>query len=88
MSKNPQGICPKCMEDSYDEERLNKSIEEYVTSLDEELKAEDTEYRRRLRFCAACECRMGITCSQCGCFIQARAAKKRMHCPYPAGQKW
>lgn len=79
--------CPVCAEKHRiaDEEAL---LKEYVDSLSEDLRTDEREYERRLAFCSACERRTGNLCAECGCFVRARAAKKGMRCPHPAGGRW
>ena len=79
--------CPVCEEKRRiaDEEAL---LKEYVASLPEEMRTEPEEYAKRLVICQNCDARVGNLCSLCGCFVRARAAKRQMKCPHPAGRKW
>ena len=79
--------CPVCEEKRRiaDEEKL---LKEYVASLPEEMRTESEEYARRRAACAECDRRAENLCAECGCFVRARAAKKNMRCPHPAGRKW
>ena len=79
--------CPVCEEKKRvaDEEKL---LKEYVASLPEEMRTSAEEYAKRLEICQNCEAKSGNLCSLCGCFVRARAAKKNMRCPHPAGRKW
>ena len=62
--------------------------EHIVASLPEEMRTSAEEYAKRLEICQNCEAKAGNLCSLCGCFVRARAAKKNMRCPHPAGRKW
>ena len=56
-------------------------VREYIDSLSEEQRADETLYQARLHLCKECtELRNG-TCVLCGCYVEMRAAKKRMNCP-------
>ena len=39
------------------------------------------EYEKRLLVCRACRYLQNGLCTACGCFAEARAAKRRLHCP-------
>ena len=60
---------------------LYEVIAEYVATLPEETKAEELMYRERLAVCEACPRLMNGTCTLCGCYVEARAAKKALACP-------
>lgn len=82
-------VCRKCIEENVDVRDLVKHLDEYVDSLPEHIRTSPTEYARRLAICAGCERRAGINCTLCGCYIQARAAKRKLECPNDrGGPKW
>lgn len=82
-------ICRRCIENDVSAEQLAEYLDGYVNSLPEDMRAEADIYEERLHICEACEKRIALTCTLCGCYIQARAAKKNMHCPYDkGGAKW
>ena len=58
-----------------------ETVYRYIESLPAEEKTGPEEYRKRLGVCAACRYLRDGLCTACGCFAEARAAKKRMHCP-------
>lgn len=66
---------------------MQLTVAEYVASLPEEQKAPDDVYRARLNVCVTCDALRDGTCGLCGCYVEARAAKRGMRCPaVPA--KW
>lgn len=70
-----------------DEGELQKLIAERIALLPPEEKAEDALQKQRLSVCQACDSLNNGTCGLCGCYVELRAAKVRMHCPcVPA--KW
>lgn len=82
-------VCRKCLEEDVDIRDLVKHLDEYVNTLPEHIRTSPEEYARRLAICAECDRRAGINCMLCGCYIQARAAKRMMQCPNDrGGPKW
>lgn len=60
---------------------MHVSVAEYIALLDAEEKADEAEYGRRLAVCRECDRLRDGTCSLCGCYVEARAAKARLRCP-------
>lgn len=87
---SPEGRkpCRRCLDDQNSIEKFNKTIEEYIGSLDAAQKVGEDRYKERLAFCEVCEKRVGVTCSLCGCFVAVRAVRATMHCPDTQGRKW
>ena len=82
-------ICRKCIEEDVSSEKLAEYLDGYVNSLPDDMRAAPDVYEKRLQICEACEKRIVFTCTLCGCYIQARAAKKKLECPYDkGGPKW
>ena len=83
-----QRICYRCLlEEVSGEAELKQLIAERVAALPDELRADQTEYTSRLQCCKACDALRSGMCSLCGCYVELRAAKRKMHCPaLPA--KW
>lgn len=81
-------FCRKCLEEAYDTGLLKQTISEYIAGLDDARKVGEQLYQKRLSCCEACDKRVGITCSICGCFVEVRSVKVNMHCPDPEGGKW
>ena len=59
---------------------LGKIVADYVDSLPEDAKASEEVYRRRLAACEACPRLADGMCLDCGCYVEARAAKAQMKC--------
>ena len=81
-------LCRRCLDMRVPEGELIAYLDRYVSELSEEERVDDTTYHTRLTLCAACDFRTDATCRLCGCYVQARAAKKRMGCPLPGDAKW
>lgn len=66
---------------------LGRIVAEYVDTLPEEARVPEEVYRRRLTACEACDRLADGMCLDCGCYVEARAAKAGLRCPgVPA--KW
>ena len=84
-----RALCRRClMEEAIDQAKLAEDLDQYAASLPEEIRADEAVYQRRIALCAQCPERFEFTCRRCGCYIQARAAKRRMRCPLPGGPLW
>ncbi len=60
---------------------LGQVVADYVALLREEEKTPPDAYRARLNACLKCEKLRDGTCALCGCYVEARAAKRGMGCP-------
>lgn len=60
---------------------LGKIVADYVDSLPDDARVPEEVYRRRLAACEACNRLADGMCLDCGCYVEARAAKARMKCP-------
>lgn len=76
-SKKP---CTRCHLDDM-MKNTGAELEKYISSMSDEIKVKDDEYKKRLSFCESCEHLLNGVCSLCGCFVKARAAKKALSCP-------
>lgn len=76
-----QRYCRKCLLREMDEEEYFTNLYEYIANLDEDLKVDDQEYKRRLSFCRECENLWNGMCRICGCYVELRAAMKKNSCP-------
>lgn len=77
-------ICKKCLIGQQAEEYLEmiRKGREFVSPRE---RTPDEEYDQRIALCEACEYLSGPTCRACGCYVELRALKKSVHCPY---KKW
>ena len=81
-------LCRKCLPHEVDEQNLRAYLDGYAASLPPETRVPEGEYARRLALCEDCPHRIQFTCTQCGCYIQARAAKRIQKCPLPGRPLW
>ena len=81
-------LCRRRAAQELPEPELLRYLDEYVSSLPQAMRASDETYARRLAACAVCQHRTRYTCTLCGCYVQARAAKRAMACPLPGTPRW
>lgn len=60
---------------------MAESVQAYIDSLPEEIRTDDAERRTRLDLCMQCPQLIDGTCRLCGCYVEARSAKRTVHCP-------
>ncbi|MBR5091369.1 MAG: hypothetical protein IK093_18245 [Ruminiclostridium sp.] len=80
-------ICKRCLLEQLGETGLLRSLEELKAAMPPEDKTDNAEYERRLAVCRECDELNSGTCMKCGCYVEFRALKKRMHCPHE-NRKW
>lgn len=75
-------FCRRCLlEDMSSEAELLRSIEELISLLPPEKRADDATRAQRLSMCRECDHLRSGTCLLCGCFVELRTAKAHMACP-------
>ena len=80
-------VCRRCLLDSIFEEDEYRNMQEYINSIDNYIKTDENEYRRRLDLCMKCDNLINGMCRICGCFVEVRAAVKKNYCP-DIEKKW
>ena len=83
-------ICRRCLlrDMQGKEAEYYESVLKYRKTLDEITGVSDTVYEERLTVCIACDALQNGTCFHCGCFVEMRAALRKMRCPDPNGDRW
>lgn len=67
---------------------LENEVRRFIGQLESTEKVDDATYTYRLEKCMSCKkCHSGI-CMVCGCVVAARAAKRKMDCPWPDSRMW
>ena len=85
----PRRFCPRCpVTEEAEDSALDAVLTDYVDTLPEAQRAAAPVYAARLALCQACPHRIQHTCTLCGCYVRARAAKKHMRCPLPGAPRW
>jgi hypothetical protein len=80
--------CKKCLLYESAEADMLESIKEKVSNLSYEEKADDELYNNRLAFCKQCDNLISGVCMKCGCYVEFRAAFKKMKCPDASHRMW
>ncbi len=74
--------CIRCLLSELPDERaLSEIIRERIAQMPESERATEAERQRRLSRCRACGKLNRGTCAACGCYVELRAARRRMSCP-------
>ncbi|MBQ3079969.1 MAG: hypothetical protein IJC48_08250 [Clostridia bacterium] len=76
------------MLENMDQADIIRHLDSYVADLPKDVRANEDEYQKRLTLCASCEYLLNAACRLCGCYVQARAAKKNQRCPIAKHPKW
>lgn len=71
----------KCLLKEAGEQELAQSIAEYISTLREDIKADEGLYQKRLEICRGCGSLLNGTCLKCGCYVEMRAAVIGNCCP-------
>ena len=74
--------CVRCLLKDFDRDAYFKNLYDYIDGLDEEIRAEETLYQKRLERCKQCDLLAEGMCRACGCFVELRAAIAKNGCPY------
>ena len=80
--------CKRCLLREAAEEQIWESIRERIETIPQKDKTEDELYRRRLEACQNCGHLLSGVCMKCGCYVEFRAAFRKMKCPNAADRKW
>jgi len=72
-------ICRRCLLFEHNAE-LALTVNEYINALPNKVRSDDKVYTTRLQVCKNCDYLINGMCRLCGCFVEARAAKKDSHC--------
>ena len=80
-------MCRRCLlEDMPSQAELAKSVRELIELMPEEQRALPEATQRRLSACRECDHLIEGMCALCGCYVELRAAKKKMRCPDVPGR--
>lgn len=77
--------CRKCLLDDLGEDEYFDKLREYIAAYPKEKSCADEEYKGRLDICRKCDKLTDGMCAECGCYVELRALKKGMYCPF---DKW
>ena len=71
----------RCLLAKSGQEDMARLVADYLSTLPEEQKVSDGIYHARLTLCESCNALNSGTCALCGCYVEARAAKRGLGCP-------
>lgn len=77
-------ICKKCLIGQQAEDYL-RMIEKSKAAIRPKDRTPDERYAQRIAVCESCEHLKGPTCMACGCYVELRALRSNVKCPY---RKW
>ena len=80
--------CKRCLLRESAENDTYENIRTRIDKLLDNEKADDALYQQRLDACRDCDHLISGICMKCGCYVEFRAAYKRMKCPNAADRKW
>ncbi len=70
------------------EEDTFSAVREKVAAIPTADKVDENCYQARLEACKTCDHLLSGVCMKCGCYVEFRAAWRRMKCPDVRGRKW
>lgn len=71
----------RCLLMASGQEDMARLVADYIATLPEESRVPEEVYQSRLTQCQQCEALHSGTCARCGCYVEARAAKRSLSCP-------
>ncbi len=80
--------CKRCLLREAAEDDTYASVMEKVEKIPAQDRAPEELYRKRLEACLSCGHLLSGVCMKCGCYVEFRAASKRMKCPDAAAKRW
>ncbi|MGN0522105.1 MAG: DUF6171 family protein [Eubacterium sp.] len=80
--------CKKCLLLEAGENAAFKTVSDYISNLDNSLKADENTYKSRLELCKKCDNLISGMCLKCGCYVEIRAILKNKACPDYDNRKW
>ena len=80
--------CKRCLLREAAQEDTFRDIQGQIEKLSAEEKTDEVCYQQRLETCRTCEHLLSGVCMKCGCYVEFRAAFKKMKCPNVKDRKW
>ncbi len=81
-------LCKKCLLLEAGETETYYTVRDYISTIDQELKADEDVYKQRLSLCRNCEFLISGMCRKCGCYAEVRAVFKDKQCADYDNRKW
>jgi hypothetical protein len=80
--------CRRCLLREAAEMNTLELIREKIAALPAADRVDDALYQTRLEACKTCDHLLAGTCLKCGCYVEFRAAHRRMKCPNTRDRRW
>lgn len=80
--------CKRCLLYEAGEKVTYKEICDYIATIDQKEKVDNTTYNERLKMCKQCDELISGMCRKCGCYVEIRAMLKTSECPDFDNKKW
>lgn len=80
--------CKRCLLREAAGEDTLALIREKIEAFPPSDRVDEECYRRRLEACMGCDHLLAGVCLKCGCYVEFRAALRKMKCPNAADRKW
>ncbi|MBQ4353773.1 MAG: hypothetical protein IJC71_02655 [Clostridia bacterium] len=80
--------CKRCLLREAAQDDTFRDIQTRIEKLSPGDKADEDLYRTRLDACRDCDHLISGICMKCGCYVEFRAAFRKMKCPNAADRKW
>ena len=77
--------CKRCLLYEMADKAAYQGVQDYIASLPEAERADESVYRSRLSLCKECDMLISGMCRKCGCYVEVRAYIGKSDCP---GGKW
>ena len=82
MNSTKKKPCIRCLIREMNQQEEYKKLQVYLDSFSEEIRADEEVYEQRLQQCKKCDSLNQGICIKCGCFVEARALRKKGDCPH------
>ncbi|MBP5652006.1 MAG: hypothetical protein J6X17_01120 [Lachnospiraceae bacterium] len=77
--------CRRCLLYETADKAAYESVQNYIASIPEAERADESVYRSRLSVCKECDMLISGMCRKCGCYVEVRAFVAGSDCP---GGRW
>ena len=80
--------CKRCLLREAAEEDTLAAIREKIAAIPVSDRMDESGYQARLEACKTCDQLLSGVCMKCGCYVEFRAAWRRMKCPNVRDRRW
>ena len=80
--------CRRCLLREAAENDVYESVRASVERVPPRDRTGEELYRARLEACRSCDSLISGVCMKCGCYVELRAAYRKMKCPDAKNRRW